>query len=374
MWLRSDKRELRNRNQPKEQFKNHRKKRKRSRNQYCKTIKLMKKEKSASVLTAKQYSTDELTLNVKKQQLPINSSNSKIFTASNKNLPYAPDSAVNQFHHTYDLNNLDIDLNGLRTSSVDDAPDENSALDDYASGASEHFQPLNTHQYDDGFADECNFDKSSSAIEAVSDMLLSKFQKISLQRKITLNCYIFSESYEERCKLASESVTFTDHHFHNHHHHEEINYGYDGSSCTKSLLATSTDHSLGGAYTEDSCNTKNLCLYKDMNYDICKTVGGVEEDDEDETEGTQEFLTQVENNNFNLSYATAVNPSDMTQYASCSNIHNVSMISSACYNNSSAITYSNTVNYHNAVYPMKDCNKNYEEVKKYILFILKLII
>lgn len=105
-------------------------------------------------------------------------------------------------------------------------------------------------------------------------------------------------------------------------------------------------------------------MYKDINYDICKTVEDVEDDD---TEGTQEFLTQVENNNFNLSFAATNNSQmEMTPYASCSNVHNVSMISSACYNNSSsAISYSNAVNYHHspAVYPIKDCNKNYEEVK-----------
>lgn len=159
----------------------------------------MKKEKSASVLTTKQYSTDELTLysdkgalNVKKQQQQIkvvnsSSSNKKIFTANNnKSLSFASDSAVNQYHHTYDLNNLDIDLNSLRTSSIDDAPDEN-ALDDYASTAAEHFQPLNTHQYDDdGFADECNFDKSSSEIHAVSDMLLSKCFKYFSKRTYIL--------------------------------------------------------------------------------------------------------------------------------------------------------------------------------------------
>lgn len=376
MWLRSDKRELRNRNQPKEKFKNHRKKRKRSRNQYCKTIKLMKKEKSASVLTTKQYSTDELTLysdkstlKVKKQQQKIKvvnnsngSSNKKIFTTANNNKnnisSYTPDSTVNQYHHTYDLNSFDIDLNSLRsTSSIDKAPDENRTLDDYESATSEHFQSLNTHQYDDGFAEECNFDKNPSEIHAVSDILLSKslFDENAAEKHLII--IKFSESYEERCKLTTENVSYTTehHHFHNHHHHQEINFGYDGSSCTKSLVTTSTD-SLGGAYisTEDSCNTKNLCLYKDMNYDICKTV-------EDDTEGTQEFLTQVENNNFNLSYATT-NQSEMTQYASCSNIHNVSMIQSACYNNSPAISYSNTVNYHSAVYPSRDCNKNYEEV------------
>lgn len=360
MWLRSDKRELRNRNQPKEKFKNHRKKRKRSRNQYCKTIKLMKKEKSASVLTTKQYSTDELTLySDKSAKKVVNncSSTKRIFTANNnKNLSYTSDSAVNQYHHSYDLNNLDIDLNSLRTSSID-APDENGALEEFGNCESEHFQPLNTHsQYDDGFADECNFDKNSSEIHAVSDMLLSKWTVVNVPPRTNNLCV--SGSYEEKCKLTTENVSYTttDHH-HFHNHHQEISYGFDGSSCTnKSLLATNTD-TLGGAYisTEDSCNTKNLCLYKDINYDICKTVV------DDDTEGTQEFLTQVENNNFNLSYTTA-NQTEMTQYASCSNVHNISMISSACYNNTSAISYSNNVNYHNTVYPIKDCNKNYEEV------------
>lgn len=205
MWLRSDKRELRNRNQPKEKFKNHRKKRKRSRNQYCKTINLMKKEKSASVLTAKQYSTDELTLysdkstlkSKKQQQLKVvnNSSSSitkSIFVANkNKNLSYTSDSDV-QYHHSYDLNNLDIDLNSLRTSSIDEAPDENRALDDYASAASEHFQPLNTHQYDDGFADEC-----PSEIHAVSDMLLSKLINIFL-KLVANQIFIFFKDHMKK--------------------------------------------------------------------------------------------------------------------------------------------------------------------------------
>jgi hypothetical protein len=110
---------------------------------------------------------------------------------------------------------------------------------------------------------------------------------------------------------------------------------------------------LGPAYIEDSCNTKSsLCLYKDLNYDLCKTV-----------EETQELLNQVENNNFNISYTSQPE----TQYASCSN-HNISMITSAsCYSNTSAINYSN-VNY-GAVYPIKDLNKNYEEVSGRFLFI-----
>lgn len=174
MWLRSDKRELRNRNQAKEKFANHRKKRKRSRNQYCKTIKLMK----ASVLTTKQYSADELTLyndkalNAKKHQHQV-----AINTSSNnkKNLTFTSDSSlhsVNQYHHSYDLNNIDIDLN-IRTSSIDDVSDENAAIDlHYAS--TEHFQPLNTQQYDDDYDVECNYAKTTSEIHAVSNMLISK--------------------------------------------------------------------------------------------------------------------------------------------------------------------------------------------------------
>lgn len=84
------------------------------------------------------------------------------------------------------------------------------------------------------------------------------------------------------------------------------------------------------AYIED----KNICLYKDINYDLCKPL-----DSEDET---QEFLNQVENNNFNLTYT---NQTD-TQYASCSN----HIITSTCYSNSSTS------------YSVKDINKNYDEV------------
>lgn len=80
------------------------------------------------------------------------------------------------------------------------------------------------------------------------------------------------------------------------------------------------------------------------NYDICKPV---------EAE-SHEYL-KVDNNNFNITYDTQ--PED--QYASCSN-HNISMISSACYSNSTNISYSN-VSY-STVYPIKDLNKNYEEV------------
>lgn len=90
-----------------------------------------------------------------------------------------------------------------------------------------------------------------------------------------------------------------------------------------------------------------MCLYKDIsNYEICKPV---------EVDGTHEYLSQVDNNNYNIAYTGQ----SENQYASCSN-HNISMISSACYNSSAAVNYSN-VSY-NPVYPIKDLNKNYEEV------------
>jgi hypothetical protein len=91
------------------------------------------------------------------------------------------------------------------------------------------------------------------------------------------------------------------------------------------------------AYIED----KSICLYKDINYDLCKAV-----DSEDET---QEFLSQVENNNFNLSFANTTD----TQYASCSS----HIISSACYTNSSTS------------YSVKDINKNYDDVSSMLLII-----
>lgn len=109
------------------------------------------------------------------------------------------------------------------------------------------------------------------------------------------------------------------------------------------MLAT---ESLGTAYIEDSCNNKNLCLYKDIaSYELCKPV---------EADESHEFLNQVDNNNFNITYSSEVD----SQYASCSN-HTISMISSACYG-TSAVGYSNVT--YNAVYPIKDVNKNYEEV------------
>lgn len=137
-------------------------------------------------------------------------------------------------------------------------------------------------------------------------------------------------SYDEKCKLTSETA-YSD---------ENVNFPF--GSCNK-ILAT---ESLDPAYIEDSCNNKNLCLYKDIaNYELCKTSTA---------DGNHEFINQADNNNFNITYGNEAN----SQYASCSN-HNISMISSACYNNST-LSYSNVT--YNAVYPIKDVNKNYGDV------------
>lgn len=166
MWLRSDKRELRIRNQPKTKFlNNHRKKRKRPRNQYSKTIKLMKNEKQASVLSTSQYSTDDLTLyadkTVKAKKHNVNKKPSYI-----ESLSFSSDSKLNQFGPiSYDLNTLDIDLN-LRTSSIA-SEDENL---EYGS-SSERFQTLDT-QYEF----DCNYAKSNSEIHAVADLILKRKQ------------------------------------------------------------------------------------------------------------------------------------------------------------------------------------------------------
>lgn len=147
-------------------------------------------------------------------------------------------------------------------------------------------------------------------------------------------------SYDDKCKLT-ETATYSD--------QENISFSY-GSSCNN-ILAT---ESLGPAYIEDSCNNKKLCLYKDISsYDLCKPV-----------EADESHAFQVDNNNFNITYSGEVD----SQYASCSN-HNISMISSACYSNST-VGYSN-VSY-NAVYPIKDVNKNYGEVRISLELKLKL--
>lgn len=151
----------------------------------------------------------------------------------------------------------------------------------------------------------------------------------------TIFFLLFLGSYEDKLTEASS-----------YSNQENINYSY-GPSCNKIHPA----ESMGTAYIEDSCNTKNMCLYKEISsYDICKPV---------ETDETHEFLNQVDNNNFNITYDQSE-----SQYASCSS-HNISMISSACYTtNSSAVNYTNMS--YNAVYPIKDVNKNYEEVSFHV--------
>lgn len=92
MWLRSDKRELRIRvKEPQTKFLNNfRKKRKRVRNQYSKTIEKMKIEKTASVLSTSQYSAEDLTLydakiisDAKNQLCTYSKSTSEIQTVAN---------------------------------------------------------------------------------------------------------------------------------------------------------------------------------------------------------------------------------------------------------------------------------------------------
>lgn len=170
MWLRSDKRELRIRNQPKTKFlNNHRKKRKRPRNQYSKTIKLMKNEKKASVLSTSSYTADDLTLyNDKSIKAKNHSVNQKPSYIS-----FTSDPKINQFGPiSYDLNTLDIDLN-LRTSSIP-TEDENNL--EYSS-ASERFQTLDA-QYDF----DCTYAKSTSEIHAVADLII--------KRKKSLNSFL----------------------------------------------------------------------------------------------------------------------------------------------------------------------------------------
>jgi hypothetical protein len=164
MWLRSDKRELRIRNQPKTKFLNtHRKKRKRARNQYSKTIKLMKNEKKASVLSTTQYSTDDLTLyndkTIKAKNHNVNSKKPSYI----ESLSFTTETKMNQFGSiSYDLNTLDIDLN-LRTNSIA----SNTETLEYDS-SSERFQALDA-QYEF----DCNYAKSSSEIHAVADLIKS---------------------------------------------------------------------------------------------------------------------------------------------------------------------------------------------------------
>jgi hypothetical protein len=163
MWLRSDKRELRNKNnnqQPKKLLKSLRKKRKRPKNQYSRTIKLMKTEKSASVLSTTQYPEDELTLYNDKAIKRVTKHKSKT-TESNFN-------SINNEYNTfstsepisYDLNTLDIESPA-------------NALDYHHGSTSERFQTLDT-QYEF----DCNYAKASTEIH---DLLLKrKFKQFHL--------------------------------------------------------------------------------------------------------------------------------------------------------------------------------------------------
>lgn len=177
MWLRSDKRELRIRNQPQTKFlNNHRKKRKR--NQYSKTIKLMKNEKKASVLSTAQYSADDLTLyNDKTIKAKKHNASKKLFNKKPsyiESLAFTSDSKMNQFGPiSYDLNTLDIDLN-IRTSSI--AGDEVETLE-YEDAAVERFQALDA-QYDF----DCNYAKGTSEIHAVADLILKRKKEFLLSR------------------------------------------------------------------------------------------------------------------------------------------------------------------------------------------------
>lgn len=180
MWLRSDKRELRIRNQPKTKFlNNHRKKRKRPRNQYSKTIKLMKNEKEASVLSTSQYSADELTLyNDKTIKAKKHNGNKK--PSYIESLSFASDSKMNQFGPiSYDLNTLDIDMT-IRTSSIANGS-ENL---DY--GKPERFQALDA-QYDF----DCNYAKGSTEIHTVADLILKRkpFSYSLTHLNLILNCF-----------------------------------------------------------------------------------------------------------------------------------------------------------------------------------------
>lgn len=128
---------------------------------------------------------------------------------------------------------------------------------------------------------------------------------------------------------------------------EDINYAY-GASCNKLM----ENENLGTAY-EDSCNTKNsLCLYKNYVTAAAVNATSVVVDHHQQTH----YLNTVDNNNYNISYSGQVE----SQYASCSS-HNISMISSACYTTTQTMSYP-SVGY-SSVYPIKDVNKNYEEVK-----------
>ncbi|KAG5675706.1 hypothetical protein PVAND_005587 [Polypedilum vanderplanki] len=78
---------------------------------------------------------------------------------------------------------------------------------------------------------------------------------------------------------------------------EQYQYDFDANS-SELLINTS-------AYIEGSCNTKTLCLYETV-------------ETEEEEEETEEFLSEVENNNFNLTFINQAQPD--AQYATCSSL------------------------------------------------------
>ena len=175
MWLRSytrtSIRELRKRDDIKTKYlHSHRKKRKRTRNQYCKTIKLMKNEKKASVLAASQYYTNELKMYNDETSEPKKYKEKHNIIKNNSEFSSDPHKlSLNQYGESttisYDLNNVNSDLN-IRNSAIP----SNETFDEYGS-SSEHFHAINT-QYDF----DRNYVKSPTEF-AVSDILLkSKLQ------------------------------------------------------------------------------------------------------------------------------------------------------------------------------------------------------
>lgn len=175
MWLRSytrtSFRELRKRDDPKTKYlHSHRKKRKRTRNQYCKTIKLMKNEKKASVLAASQYYNNEIKMyNDEASEPKKYKANSKIIEDTTQFSTDTNKLSLNQYGTTttisYDLSSINSDLN-IRKSAI--ASEEK--FDNYGN-SSGHYRTIDT-QYDF----DRNFTKNSSEY-GVSDILL-KSKKI----------------------------------------------------------------------------------------------------------------------------------------------------------------------------------------------------
>lgn len=168
MWLRSDKRELRIRNQTKTKFLiNHRKKRKRPRNQYSKTIKLMKNEKKAVIATS-QYSEDDLTLYSDKSIEPKKHNVSKKLLSKKQNYieslsSFTSESKMNQFGPiAFDLNTLEIDLTSSNAPVIENHDHQN----EYSS-STDNFQTLDTQ-----FNFECNYTKSATEIPSITEILI----------------------------------------------------------------------------------------------------------------------------------------------------------------------------------------------------------